>query len=158
MSDSGDDKDKVPQSAAEKRKAEKEDIDGEPMEKKKVSMSFGLMKKPAEQKISMSFGMKKSAEQKVNPIKMSLGSQKPKEPVTVKPKSISVANVFNPDSESDEEEMPPEAKMRMKNIGRDTPTAAGPNSFGKGKLGFCDRTKLFERDLKKQMDEVGEKD
>lgn len=75
VSSSGDGKDKVSQGAAEKRKAEKEeDIDGEPLEKKKVSMSFG-MKKPADQKISMSFGIKKPADQKVNPIKMSLGPQ-----------------------------------------------------------------------------------
>lgn len=75
VSSSGDGKDKVSQGAAEKRKAEKEeDIDGEPLEKKRVSMSFG-MKKPTDQKISMSFGMKKPADQKVNPIKMSLGPQ-----------------------------------------------------------------------------------
>ena len=40
---------------------------------------------------------------------------------------------------------------------RETPTAAGPNSFGKGNLGFCDRNKMIERNLKKQMEELGEK-
>ncbi|KAL4233262.1 hypothetical protein ACF0H5_007946 [Mactra antiquata] len=118
----------------------------------KISMSIG--KKPG---ISMNIGgMKKPG---VAPIKMSLSTQQPKakEAVTVKPKSQKVASVFNEDSESDEEEMPMEAKMRMRNVGRDTPTASGPNSFGKGSLGFCDRTKMIERELKKQMDELGEK-
>ncbi|KFO30395.1 PEST proteolytic signal-containing nuclear protein [Fukomys damarensis] len=40
------------------------------------------------------------------------------------------------------EEMPPEAKMRMKNIGMDSPTSARPNSFNKGKYGFSDNQKL----------------
>jgi hypothetical protein len=35
-----------------------------------------------------------------------------------KPKSNLVAAAFNEDSDSEPEEMPPEAKMRMKNIGR----------------------------------------
>ncbi|VDH90195.1 Hypothetical predicted protein [Mytilus galloprovincialis] len=60
-------------------------------------------------------------------------------------------------AESDEEEeMPFEAKMRMKNIGRETPTAAGPNSFGKGRLGFVDRNKAIERDIQKQLEDLGE--
>ncbi len=81
--------------------------------------------------------------------------------------------------------MPPEAKMRMKNIGRldlyicntfnfifhykytarfttsssvvvifrETPTSAGPNSFNKGKQGFSDHQKLWERKLKSQDDQ-----
>ncbi|XP_045554435.1 PEST proteolytic signal-containing nuclear protein isoform X2 [Salmo salar] len=53
---------------------------------------------------------------------------------------------------SSEEEMPAEAKMRMKNIGRETPTSAGPNSFNKGKQGFSDHQKLWERKLKSQTD------
>ena len=35
---------------------------------------------------------------------------------------------------------------------RDTPTAAGPNSYGKGRLGFSDRQKIFEREIKKKAD------
>lgn len=35
---------------------------------------------------------------------------------------------------------------------RETPTAAGPNSFGKGRLGFCDRQKIIERELVKKTD------
>lgn len=65
---------------------------------------------------------------------------------TPKPK-VPVASVFAND-DSDEEEMPAEAKMRMRNIGRDTPTSSGPNSFGKTKQGFCDSKKIFERQLK----------
>lgn len=37
---------------------------------------------------------------------------------------------------------------------RETPTSTGPNSFGKGRLGFCDRNSLFQRELKKKMEEV----
>lgn len=48
--------------------------------------------------------------------------------------------------------MPPEAKMRMKNIGRDTPTSAGPNSFNKGKHGFSDNQKLWERNIKSHLE------
>ena len=67
--------------------------------------------------------------------------------------NISVAQLFNPDS-SDEEEMPAEAKMKMRNIGRETITSAGPNSFGKTKQGFCDDKKLFEKKLQDAMDNV----
>lgn len=48
-------------------------------------------------------------------IQMKLGEVK-KEPLA-KPK-LSVANVFNQDSDSEPEEMPPQARMRMRNIGR----------------------------------------
>ena len=37
---------------------------------------------------------------------------------TLKPKASGVAKAFKDDSDSDEEEMPPEAKMRMKNLGK----------------------------------------
>lgn len=39
---------------------------------------------------------------------------------------------------------------------RETPTAAGPNSFGKGRLGFVDRNKAIERDIQKQLEDLGE--
>nr|XP_045367202.1 PEST proteolytic signal-containing nuclear protein-like isoform X2 [Camelus bactrianus] len=55
-----------------------------------------------------------------------------------------VAAAFNEDEDSEPEEMPPEAKMRMKNIGRDTPTSAEASSFNKGKYGFSDNQKLWE--------------
>ena len=35
---------------------------------------------------------------------------------------------------------------------RETPTSAGPNSFGKTKQGFCDAKKIFEKTMKKAMD------
>lgn len=35
---------------------------------------------------------------------------------------------------------------------RETPTSAGPNSFGKTKQGFCDAKKVFEKNLKNAMD------
>ena len=50
--------------------------------------------------------------------------------------------------------MPLEAKMRMRNVGRETITSSGPNSFGKTKKGFTDTNKLFERKLQDAMDEV----
>ncbi|XP_075446230.1 PEST proteolytic signal-containing nuclear protein isoform X2 [Ascaphus truei] len=87
-------------------------------------------------------------------ISMKLAASKPKEvaPAPVAKKS-SVAAVFNED-DSEPEEMPPEAKMRMKNIGRDTPTSAGPNSFNKGKHGFSDSQKLWERNIKSHLEHV----
>lgn len=64
-------------------------------------------------------------------------------------KKLSVAKAFCDDDSDEEEEMPAECKMRMKNIGRNTPTSSGPNSFGKTKHGFCDQKKLFEKLTKK---------
>ncbi|XP_025231214.1 PEST proteolytic signal-containing nuclear protein isoform X4 [Theropithecus gelada] len=69
-----------------------------------------------------------------------------------------VAAAFNEDEDSEPEEMPPEAKMRMKNIGRDTPTSAGPNSFNKGKHGFSDNQKLWERNIKSHLGNVHDQD
>ena len=37
---------------------------------------------------------------------------------------------------------------------RDTPTASGPNSYGKGKQGFIDRHKIIEKQLKEDMEKV----
>ena len=71
-------------------------------------------------------------------------------------KSKLVASVFNNDSSSGDEDddMPQEAKMRMRNVGRQTITSSGPNSFGKTRAGFVDANKLFERQLQEAMDEV----
>ncbi|XP_028836679.1 PEST proteolytic signal-containing nuclear protein isoform X1 [Denticeps clupeoides] len=85
-------------------------------------------------------------------ISIKLGASKPKEPTPAVTVKKSTASVFNEDDDSEPEEMPPEAKMRMKNIGRETPTSAGPNSFNKGKQGFSDHQKLWERKLKSQAD------
>lgn len=38
------------------------------------------------------------------------------------------------------------------NLFRETPTSAGPNSFNKGKQGFSDNQKLWERKLKAHTD------
>ncbi|XP_030025733.2 PEST proteolytic signal-containing nuclear protein [Manduca sexta] len=96
-------------------------------------------------KISIGFTKPKA------PIKMTLGGQ-PKPATITKP---AVASVFNTDDDDDEpEEMPAEAKMRMRNIGRETPTSAGPNSFGKTKQGFCDAKKVFEKNLKQALETV----
>ncbi|XP_002741165.1 uncharacterized protein LOC100373239 isoform X2 [Saccoglossus kowalevskii] len=85
----------------------------------------------------------------LTPITMKIGSHKPKEHNTklIHKKGV-VANVFGEDSDEDVEEMPPEAKMRMKNIGRETPTSAGPNSFGKSKQGFSDGRGVWDRKIK----------
>lgn len=48
-------------------------------------------------------------------IQMKMSSQKPA--TAAKPK-LTVAAVFNQDSDDEPEEMPPEAKMRMRNFGR----------------------------------------
>ncbi|XP_071371837.1 PEST proteolytic signal-containing nuclear protein-like isoform X1 [Centroberyx affinis] len=110
---------------------------------------------PAPLKISkIGFSMSSQMGKKTNPISIKLGATKPKEPVpTVPAKKPGLASVFNEDDDSEPEEMPPEAKMRMKNIGRETPTSAGPNSFNKGKQGFSDHQKLWERKLKAQSDQ-----
>lgn len=41
----------------------------------------------------------------------------------------------------------------LKFLFRDTQTSAGPNSFGKTRQGFCDAKKVFERQLKKAIEE-----
>ncbi|CAG4988260.1 unnamed protein product [Colias eurytheme] len=99
---------------------------------------------PRISKISIGFTKPKA------PIKMSLGgSSKPVPMVVPKP---TVASVFNTDDDDEPEEMPAEARMRMRNIGRETPTSAGPNSFGKTKQGFCDAKKVFEKNLKQALE------
>ncbi|KAK2920029.1 PEST proteolytic signal-containing nuclear protein-like isoform X2 [Channa argus] len=109
---------------------------------------------PAPCKVSkIGFSMSSRMGSKSNPISIKLGATKLKEPVpSVPQKKAGLASVFNEDDDSEPEEMPPEAKMRMKNIGRETPTSAGPNSFNKGKQGFSDHQKLWERKLKAQAD------
>lgn len=87
-------------------------------------------------------------------ISIKLGAKPKEAPPAVVPKKSSIAAVFNDSDDSEPEEMPPEAKMRMKNIGRDTPTSAGPNSFNKGKHGFSDSQKLWERNIKSQLERI----
>ncbi|KAK9542971.1 hypothetical protein VZT92_000789 [Zoarces viviparus] len=112
---------------------------------------------PAPRKVSkIGFSMSSPMGKKSNPISIKLGATKPKEPPPpAPPKKSGLASVFNEDEDDSEpEEMPPEAKMRMKNIGRETPTSAGPNSFNKGKQGFSDHQKLWERKMKAQADKL----
>lgn len=111
---------------------------------------------PAPRKFSkIGFSMSSQMGKKSNAISIKLGAPKPKEPVpSLPPKKPELASVFNEDDDSEPEEMPPEAKMRMKNIGRETPTSAGPNSFNKGKQGFSDNQKLWERKIKAQADKL----
>ncbi|XP_058807966.1 PEST proteolytic signal-containing nuclear protein-like isoform X2 [Phymastichus coffea] len=107
----------------------------------KQRLAFGFDQKPS------------SSDSKKGGIQMKLGTG-PKLTKPVPPKKHTVASVFNNDDDDEPEEMPAEAKMRMRNIGRDTPTSAGPNSFGKTKQGFCDSKKIFEKTLKKAMEEA----
>ncbi|KER27653.1 hypothetical protein T265_05371 [Opisthorchis viverrini] len=60
------------------------------------------------------------------------------------PKSVTPIKISLP-QQSDEEEIPEEARIRMRNLGRYTPTSCGPNSYGKGKYGFIDRRALLNR-------------
>lgn len=119
-------------------------------------MKFGLQKKTDLSAKDDTQDKDKEQPIKIIPVKMSLSTQKKKEAIPVKPQTASIAKAFNQDESDDEEEMPFEAKMRMKNIGRETPTAAGPNSFGKGRLGFVDRNKAIEREIQQKMEELGE--
>uniref|UniRef100_A0A8D1DZQ8 PEST proteolytic signal-containing nuclear protein n=1 Tax=Sus scrofa TaxID=9823 RepID=A0A8D1DZQ8_PIG len=90
--------------SAEKRSAEEEAADL-PTKPTKIS-KFG-------------FAIGSQTTKKASAISIKLGSSKPKETVpTLAPKTLSVAAAFNEDEDSEPEEMPPEAKMRMKNIGR----------------------------------------
>ncbi|CAL8113066.1 unnamed protein product [Orchesella dallaii] len=71
--------------------------------------------------------------------------------VSVPVKAAKVAAIFN-DDDDEPEEMPPECKMRMKNVGRETKTSEGPNSFGKTKIGFCNLSHLAEKKLDGKLD------
>ncbi|XP_065208732.1 PEST proteolytic signal-containing nuclear protein-like [Planococcus citri] len=112
-------------------------------EPKKAKFSFSTAKKD--------FGPKKGIQ-----IKLASQKDKPNVSVNLKPPSRSVASVFGEESDEEPEEMPPEARMRMRNIGRDTPTSAGPNSYGKTKQGFCNAKKVFEKNLKEAALEVSD--
>ncbi|KAJ7320558.1 hypothetical protein JRQ81_020069 [Phrynocephalus forsythii] len=116
--------------------------------------------KPAPAKMSKTeFAIGTHISKKPPAISIKLGANKPKESTpTLAPKMLSVAAIFNEEEDSEPEKMPPEAKMRMKNIGRDTPTSAGPNSFNKGKHGFSDNQKLWERNMKSHLGNVSEQD
>jgi len=97
-----------------------------------------------------SFGIKMALAPKPNIFEPKVAAK-----VVEAPKKAKLQAVFNPDSSSDEdEEIPVEARMRMKNVGRQTITSSGPNSFGKGSMGFYDHNAMLERQLKAAMDKV----
>ncbi|XP_069508804.1 PEST proteolytic signal-containing nuclear protein [Ambystoma mexicanum] len=128
---------------AEKRSVDETEEDSAPPAAAKISkLGFGVSGQTAKGQAA------KPQTAKPPPgISIKLATTKAKEVAPAVPKVRTVASVFNED-DSEPEEMPPEAKMRMKNIGRDTPTSAGPNSFNKGKHGFSDNQKLWERNIK----------
>ncbi|CAH8594874.1 unnamed protein product [Dicrocoelium dendriticum] len=64
------------------------------------------------------------------PIKLSLPGQTKKSDAAKVP-STKLQAVFNSDDETEDEEIPEEARIRMRNKGRFTPTSFGPNSYGK---------------------------
>ncbi|VEN48131.1 unnamed protein product [Callosobruchus maculatus] len=127
----------------------KKEIKNEHEDTPKDIKPHGEIKKE-EQRTVENVGLAAKNRLKSMSIQMKLGGIK-KEKQTAKPK-ITVAAAFNQDSDSEPEEMPPEAKMRMRNIGRDTPTSSGPNSFGKTKQGFSDAKKMFEKNLREAME------
>ncbi|XP_014234390.1 PEST proteolytic signal-containing nuclear protein-like isoform X1 [Trichogramma pretiosum] len=119
--------------------------------------SSGTDKSSDKQKLAFGFDKKgaSSEPKKSGGIQMKLGSSS-KFTTPAPSKKHTIASVFNNDDDDEPEEMPAEARMRMRNIGRDTPTSAGPNSFGKTKQGFCDSKKIFEKALKKAMEEAAD--
>lgn len=94
-------------------------------------------------------------------IKISLSAKKPESPAaslasSTKSKVPSVAAVFQDSEDSEPEEMPAEARIRMRNIGKHTPTSAGPNSYGKTNRGFTDRRAEIEKQLRLQLDQASD--
>lgn len=108
-------------------------------------VGFSFQKPPsASAKPPTSTGFQLQQQQKPSAIQLKLATGPKKEP----PKLLKpTANAFADDSDDEPEEMPAECRMRMRNIGRETPTSSGPNSFGKTKHGFCDSKKMFEKKL-----------
>eukprot|EP01134_Creolimax_fragrantissima_P005407 CFRG5407T1 len=134
---------------------------GMPTKKAKTSIEFPLATQPvslkpiAKQSISIKLGggrFNTRAKSNVSG-KPRLGIQNQR----IKP---STASVFgNPDdSGSEEEEMPLEARMRMRNVGKDTVTSAGPNSFGKTSKGFSDHSSLWRETASRLESEHAQKE
>lgn len=90
-------------------------------------------------------------------IQMTLGKRKADEVPKLPPPA---ARAFDDSASSSEDEMPPEARMRMKNVGPKTPiSAGGPNSFGKkAGFGFQDPRNQGERVLKQLTEELDKKE
>ncbi|EDQ93125.1 uncharacterized protein MONBRDRAFT_5424 [Monosiga brevicollis MX1] len=65
---------------------------------------------------------------------------------------LTVAEAFGGDEDEDEdeeEEIPAAMRIRMRNVGSETRTSAGPNSYGKSKRGFTWRTRTWETEAEK---------
>lgn len=82
-----------------KSERDKEDVQSKEEPKKLENISLGAKNRLKSMSIQMKIGAKK-------------------EPSTVNKPKLTVAAAFNQDSDSEPEEMPPEARMRMRNIGR----------------------------------------
>ncbi|PFX34558.1 PEST proteolytic signal-containing nuclear protein-like [Stylophora pistillata] len=117
-------------------------------EKRKLSETCATPKFTIKPKISMNISG--SQQKKTIGVSLKLGAdpKKQKTEPTLVEKKGSVASAFDEESDDEEEEMPAEAKMRMRNIGRNTPTSAGPNSYNKGNKGFTDHRKAGEKSFK----------
>lgn len=76
-------------------------------------------------------------------------------PVKKSAMPLPLTTAFN-DSDDEIEEMPADCKMRMRNVGKNTPTSSGPNSFGKTKQGFVDTKKIFEKKMQQMLKDIGE--
>lgn len=166
----------------EDRREDDRGRDRSPLRAEEHSDSDGDQSNMKKQKLAFGFGKKMSGNEQKKGIQIKLGSASVSETLALmlrkhfyenflsyKKKTLlcqkstvkattgqkpTVASVFNTDEDDEPEEMPAEARMRMRNIGRETPTSAGPNSFGKTKQGFCDSKKIFEKTLKKAMEEA----
>ncbi|XP_014206207.1 PEST proteolytic signal-containing nuclear protein isoform X1 [Copidosoma floridanum] len=138
----------------ESRNRDRSPIRSASHDRRELSSSSSQKAPSDRQKLAFGFDPKSNDSKKGGGnIQLKLGtSSKFQKPAPVK--KHTVASVFNNSDDDEPEEMPAEAKMRMRNIGRDTPTSAGPNSFGKTKQGFCDSKKIFEKSLKKAMEEA----
>ncbi|XP_046848462.1 PEST proteolytic signal-containing nuclear protein-like isoform X2 [Xenia sp. Carnegie-2017] len=122
------------QKVAVKRKS------NDPLDDEKYSSSKVKVEEPSSKTLKSGIAIK------VAPLK-SAEAKKEKLNVISKPKKGSIAAAFNDESD-EEEEIPREAKMRMRNMGKDTVTSSGPNSFNKGKQGFTNHNKLKEKEMK----------
>ncbi|CAF1141976.1 unnamed protein product [Didymodactylos carnosus] len=85
-------------------------------------------------------------------IKLNTTAKKPDNSSSIQqPSKKLLSPLFSQEDEEEETElMPTEARIRMRNLGKDTQTSAGPNSFFKTKLGFVDRRRLFDKKLHEQ--------
>lgn len=105
-------------------------------------VGFSFQKPPSAKPTSTGFQLQQQQKPSAVQLKLASGTKK-EQPKLLKP----TANAFADDSDDEPEEMPAECRMRMRNIGRETPTSSGPNSFGKTKHGFCDSKKMLEKKL-----------